>query len=375
MVINDENFKETKVLLESKNPDIEILSISYKQLKYKKVKMINIKHLTCMRESSIYASKVKDNYIRCPKCKYNTKDSEVFKDEFNATSNNEYELLSEYKRYSEKVKVKHILCGHEYFVTPNKWLAGRRCPKCFGPKKFSYNDFYEKFKNTANDEYELLTTSYKNVFEKVKVKHILCGHEYFVTPNKWLAGRRCPKCAIKNNANKYRKSNDEFINNFNKSSDSSDYILLSNYINSKTKIKIQHTTCNSIYEVTPEKWLAGRRCPYCSKNKKKTTESFIKEYETLQHGTEYTLLEGYINNHTNIKFMHTTCNTIFEQSPNRFLNGRMCPKCTYKISRGEDLIRSYLDDNKIIYKEQYKIDECKDKRPLPFDFAIFNKTR
>ena len=46
-----------------------------------------------------------------------------------------------------------------------------------------------------------------------------------------------------------------------------------------------------------------------------------------------------------------------------------CPKCC--SSKGERSIREYLQENSIQYVEQYKIPDCRNKNPLPFDFAIF----
>jgi hypothetical protein len=52
----------------------------------------------------------------------------------------------------------------------------------------------------------------------------------------------------------------------------------------------------------------------------------------------------------------------------RTKNGSGCPKC--KKSHGEKRVQSVLDSLKIDYKTQYRILECKNQRPLPFDFAL-----
>jgi hypothetical protein len=46
-----------------------------------------------------------------------------------------------------------------------------------------------------------------------------------------------------------------------------------------------------------------------------------------------------------------------------------CPKCN--TSKGESKIEEYLINQKIDYKKEYSIKECKDKRRLRFDFAIW----
>lgn len=42
-----------------------------------------------------------------------------------------------------------------------------------------------------------------------------------------------------------------------------DYELLSDYETAIKKVKVKHKECGNEYEVTPNKFLVGRRCPYC----------------------------------------------------------------------------------------------------------------
>jgi len=42
-----------------------------------------------------------------------------------------------------------------------------------------------------------------------------------------------------------------------------------------------------------------------------------------------------------------------------------------KRSAGEKLIEKYLAANKFKFEREYKIPDCKNKRPLPFDFCVF----
>lgn len=41
-------------------------------------------------------------------------------------------------------------------------------------------------------------------------------------------------------------------------------------------------------------------------------------------------------------------------------------------SNGVKKITQYLLDRNIVFKKEYRIKECRDKLPLPFDFAIFS---
>lgn len=55
------------------------------------------------------------------------------------------------------------------------------------------------------------------------------------------------------------------------------------------------------------------------------------------------------------------------------IQGTGCPICA--SSKGEKLIRDILESKNISYEQQYKFPDCKNKRCLPFDFALFNKDK
>lgn len=53
------------------------------------------------------------------------------------------------------------------------------------------------------------------------------------------------------------------------------------------------------------------------------------------------------------------------------INRTGCPSCNTN-SKGEKEIAKWLKDNRIKHKTQFKIEECRNIKPLPFDFALFN---
>lgn len=59
----------------------------------------------------------------------------------------------------------------------------------------------------------------------------------------------------------------------------------------------------------------------------------------------------------------------FSQKPNNHYKEQGCPRC--KESHGENKINNYLAEIGIKYSPQYRIKECKNKNPLPFDFAVW----
>jgi hypothetical protein len=118
----------------------------------------------------------------------------------------------------------------------------------------------------------------------------------------------------------------------------------------------------------PNAHLRGQGCPICG-HQKKNTMSFIAAAK-LVHKEQYQYKNTiYIHNKKKIKI---TCNIHgdFNQTPNSHLSGQGCPKCS--LSKNEIRIREILESLPCKYQTQYKISTCCDKRPLPFDFAIFN---
>ena len=216
---------------------------------------------------------------------------------------------------------------------------------------------YEEVKEYIdNEEYKLLSTEYKN--NKTKLK-IMCNknHIFEMKFNSFKSGQRCPKC---NGTQKLTYEEvKEYINN-------EGYELLSTkYINNRTKLKIK---CNEghIFEMNFNNFKdSGARCPYCSNNAKYTIE-FVREY---LKSFKYTLLsEEYINTNTHIKIMCPEGH-IYEATFAEFKNhNRRCPICN--ASKGEKRIEETLEKLNIKFEVQYRFENCKFYKTLPFDFYI-----
>jgi hypothetical protein len=85
-------------------------------------------------------------------------DSSLFfyKEELNKLTKSEgYILLSEYINSQTKVKIKHIACGDEFEITPNKFKQGRRCPKCSGVKRYTTISYKELKEFNYYNEFNL----------------------------------------------------------------------------------------------------------------------------------------------------------------------------------------------------------------------------
>lgn len=256
-------------------------------------------------------------------------------------------------------------CGNTFITTFKnfKYANKRKCDKCSRP---NYNRTTEQFKkiiyNLVGDEYTLLS-EYINSYTKIKLQHNKCGYIWDINPESFLAGTRCPQCggSIKN------KSTDYFKNEV-KNLAGDEYSVLGEYKTSKAKILIRHNKCGHEYYVSPQNFLRGRRCPKCAGLQRKNTNLFKKEVKE-KYGNEFEILGKYINYTTKLSVRHNVCGTVWDVTPSNLMQGSGCPYCNE--SRGERVIRSYLRKKHIKFESQYKINECRNIKPLPFDFAIY----
>lgn len=145
-----------------------------------------------------------------------------------------------------------------------------------------------------------------------------------------------------------------------------DYSLVE-YKNNSTKVKII-CPIHGVFEQIPYVHLKPSGCPKCSENVKLTTEEFIKKAKEIFNNYDYSEVE-YIHNSKKVKIICPK-HGAWQIRPRDLLNGHGCPKCNE--SKGERRIREWLlkhnFQENIDFVCQKKFEDCKDKRPLPFDF-------
>lgn len=106
----------------------------------------------------------------------------------------------------------------------------------------------------------------------------------------------------------------------------SEYTFLDEYGGSKVKLTVYHSVCQETYQVTPNNFFTGYRCPHCFGTPKKTTAQFSNELFS-KYGNAFKLLSEYTNNKTKVKVRHS-CGYIHYQSADRLLQRGVCPRCS-----------------------------------------------
>ena len=232
-------------------------------------------------------------------------------------------------------------------------------------KQLTPKEFNKSIEDLVGDTYTVLGT-YTRSKDKILMGHNDCGTEWWITPNNFKKGKRCPTCS-----NNY-KSTKEFEAEV-KKLHKGNIKVLGEYTNCGESIELYCRKHETPYSSRPTDVLRGRtQCPKCKANKislaqRKTEELFKSELEA-KHGGNLTSESKYVNTHTKVTFRCKKCKKSFEAEPNSVLRLSGCPNCIeYK---GETYISEYLNKNSIAYETQKTFPGCKHKRNLPFDFYL-----
>lgn len=92
------------------------------------------------------------------------------------------------------IQYRCLVCGHVGQARPIHILNARGCKKCSGHMKPTQSEFEERIRSIDPD-YKVLG-QYKKASTPILMEHLICGHQYYVTPNNFLCGRRCPRCSF-----------------------------------------------------------------------------------------------------------------------------------------------------------------------------------
>lgn len=236
-------------------------------------------------------------------------------------------------------------------------------------KKKTKEQFIDDSIKIHDKKYDYSLVEY--VSNNTKVKIICPIHGLFeVRPNDHLSKKvGCSRC---NNASISKSKNvaKTIIERFNIIHDNKyDYSLI-DYQGTDKKIQII-CSIHGVFQQTPHHHLVGIGCQKCGNVYKPTTEEFIEQSIKI-HKNKYDYSKVvYVNNSTKIDII-CPIHGVFETRPNDHLNKKSgCPIC--KSSKGELIIKEFLDNNGIKYIREKKFKDCKYKKTLPFDFYLPTK--
>jgi hypothetical protein len=154
-----------------------------------------------------------------------------------------------------------------------------------------------------------------------------------------------------------------------------EYVFLDEYVSNHVKLRVIHSVCKREYSVSPANFISGNtRCKKCQKEK--VSRGMLRPFEEVvakleSNGFSYVECPaGYRNDKSKIT-VRCKNDHISTKSVVAVMHHLGCPKC--KSSKGETRIYEVLTTLKVEFIEQYRFEDCRYKKPLPFDFCIKDK--
>lgn len=325
--------------------------------------------------------------------------------------------LVEYTKISSKISI--ICKDHGFFIQNAKnHRDGQGCPKCYGNRNLTKEEFINLCKNKSKYDYSLIEDN-----KIIKIKGLLkvidksTGLIYQQFANHHLDGLKPTKIESKSLVNKL-----SIIHN-----NKFDYIIEKKTYYSTDKIKIVNKLTTDIFEYRVDRHLqgmspnkvtlnlflykskekhndrydyslikevngnsdkvdiickdhgifkqsvsnhmnSGHGCPICIGKGKWSNDVLISEFNKVHFDLyDYSKInfEGIDNKVDIICKEHG----IFSQNIHKHLKGQGCPECKQN-SKGEEYIKNYLERNQIKYIRQKSFDDCKYINRLNFDFYL-----
>ena len=206
---------------------------------------------------------------------------------------------------------------------------------------------------------------------KTAIEHYCVKHNVYwnITPNNVLNGYGCPECKKEKIQSVCVKSHEQYIDEVKIINQNIN--VVEKYINAKTPIKHYCKIHNIFWDAAPDNILQGGGWIECGKEKscngrRKSHEKYVEEVASINMDIE--VVGEYINAHTPILHRCKIDGHEWMALPMNIIKGVGCPQCNQ--SHGEKQIYQWLDNHHIKYIPQKIFDDCRNKKPLPFDFYI-----
>ena len=245
-------------------------------------------------------------------------------------------------------------------------------------KGYKYTKRYDSFNVLAKD-----LSPRSNA--RLKATCDYCGKEYDAYFVVLMEGRKfiqkdcCHDCTGKKASEvSLKKRAIKYIGLAKKECERRGYILLTT-IDEYTDVKMDISfDCpkHGTQTMMLDNFIRGHGCKPCSyeergKNFKHDIEYVIKCIESV-NGNKLLNPNDYKDTFERNLNIMCSCGNIFTTSFSNYTkhNVTTCYSCSRKESTGEEKIRKFLEKNKISFIQEKRFDDCRDIKPLPFDFYL-----
>lgn len=343
-----------------------------------RVKIICDKH--GIFEQSFHKHLLGDGCKKCGIEKIAMKKIQIARDKFikeaNNIHNNKYDYSkSNYKSAKENIIIICLIHG-EFEQSPNKHLCGNGCRKCANDKikermSIPWNIYMEDLHKIHNNKYDYSKVIWKGVDIDIIVICPIHG-DFEIRPADHKRGRECQKCSKETHIQYNKLDTEEFIkksieiwgNKYNYSK--------TNYIDSNNKVIIICDKHGEFEQLPSNHYKYG--CGNCGyeqnmrniKLKEECKNNFEIKANKIHNNTYDYSRANYIDVVTKL-IVICKKHGDFNISPSNHLRGKGCSKCVNKTEQ------KLYDKLSILYstlQQQFKVEWCKNKTYLPFDFVI-----
>lgn len=301
--------------------------------------------------------------------------TELFKKKVYEKYGNDYTVLSECNKYSDKVLVQHK-CGNKFFVDSIHFFSANptKCPciKDNERRERNLKHIKERLSMCTDwNNYELL--EYKGYKKMSKFYSKLTNSEFFMSVGHFISGRR--PAIEKRKETKYTRNFKDDVKNI----VGDEYEVLDDYKGCLTPIRFRYNCnlCqNNIFYMRPNDFLGGKnkkgqRCPVCSGHDRK--EYFYINKLNTEHKNSGFVIKDINFKENKVEIEHLSCGKKFTRSFS-YINGSyikkgslLCPYCNVK-SKANNITRDILESRGIKYIEEKRFSDLPNRR---FDFLVF----
>jgi ssDNA-binding Zn-finger/Zn-ribbon topoisomerase 1 len=261
-------------------------------------------------------------------------------------------------------------------MKPNSHINGQGCPKCGRVSmrqniSLEYSEFLKRAENTHGKRYKYVESSYTNYTSKMK---LFCSeHGIFEqTPHSHISMKSgCPECGYLKSAKSNQKGWEIVLSMFTSVHGARYSYDGDSYTDVSKKIRI---LCgkHGWFEQKPYQHYGGSGCNQCAieevhERQKIVFEEFVRR-SIAMHGDRYKYIQRDWKDIFSPIRIQCSKHGDFLQIPRDHYRGSGCPKCI--SSRGENEIRSILENLKIRFEEQKTFENLTHKSKLKCDFYL-----
>ena len=220
--------------------------------------------------------------------------------------------------------------------------------------------FISKATKVHGNKYDYSKVDYINAKTKVIIVCNIHG-EFSQTPSNHLSNYNCQKCS-----NNFKLNTQTFIEKANQIHNNRYDYSIANYINTDISVSIICKEHGEFKQIPDFHINRKCGCPKCSNNVKLCLLEFITKSNKIHNNTYNYSKVDYINNKKQVIIICKKHGE-FTQQPFVHLSRHGCPSCINKTEF------KFFEKIKELYpsiKRQYKVEWCKNKLHLPYDFVI-----